>query len=180
VLFTGEEQGLDGSFAYVKTHQAEMANHVAAVILDSGQGPVNGLQMGGHADLIPETLQFANSLKAFGKIEVDDQAKFGTDTGPFILAGLPGINLEQNSPEYKYTHHSAVDTLDKVDVDILDRIATVMALTAFWIADRPERLGTAWPPEKTARMLIRQHQDGMLKAFGHWPFWNLESSGGEN
>src|SRR3984893_8017171 len=35
VLFTGEEQGLDGSFAYIKQHQAEMANHLGDLVLDS-------------------------------------------------------------------------------------------------------------------------------------------------
>jgi carboxypeptidase Q len=173
VLFTGEEQGLDGSFAYVKTHHDEMANHVAAVILDNGQGPVVGLQLGGHDDLIPSAEKFAASLEAFGTISVDDDVEFGTDTGPFIMAGLPGINLNQDSPDYKYTHHSPVDTFDKVKADILDRDATIMALTAFWIADRPERLATPWPAEKTARMLVDKHQDGFLKAFNLWPFGNL-------
>jgi len=142
-------------------------------VLDNGQGPVTGFQLGGRDDLIPQVEGFADSLQAFGKLTVDDDTEFGTDTGPFILAGLPGINLKQNSPEYKYTHHSPVDTLDKIDPDILDRDATVMALTAFWIADRPERLATPWPAEKTARMLIEKHDDTMLKAFGLWPFGNL-------
>ncbi|HLV95661.1 MAG TPA: M20/M25/M40 family metallo-hydrolase [Candidatus Acidoferrales bacterium] len=173
VLFTGEEQGLDGSVAYTRMHKDEMANHVAAVILDNGQGPVTGLQLGGRNDLIPAVEKFADSLQAFGKMSVDDDTEFGTDTGPFILAGLPGINLRQNSPEYRYTHHSNVDTFDKVDPAILDRDSTVMALTAFWIADRPERLATPWPAEETARMLIEKHDDLMLKAFGLWPFGNL-------
>jgi Zn-dependent M28 family amino/carboxypeptidase len=170
VLFTGEEEGLLGSLAYVKTHQNEMADHVAALILDFGQGPVIGFQMGGHGDLIPALQKFASSLQAFGTLAVDNEVEFGTDTGPFTLAGLPGINLNQDSPDYKYTHHSAVDTLDKVQPDILDRNATVMALAAFWMADRPERLASPWPPERTAKMLIDQHQDAILKAFGLWPF----------
>jgi carboxypeptidase Q len=173
VLFTGEEQGLDGSFAYVKTHKDEMANHVAAVVLDNGQGPVVGLQLGGRDDLIPSAEKFAASLQAFGNIAVDDDVEFGTDTGPFIMAGLPGINLNQDSPEYKYTHHSPVDTFDKVKADVLDRDATIMALTAFWIADRSERFASPWPAEKTARMLVDKHQDGFLKAFNLWPFANL-------
>jgi Zn-dependent M28 family amino/carboxypeptidase len=173
VLFTGEEEGLLGSLAYVKTHQSEMANHVAALILDFGQGPVIGFQLGGHDDLIPTVQKFASSLQAFGDLQVDDDVEFGTDTGPFTLAGLPGINLNQDSPDYKYTHHSNVDTLDKVQADILDRNATVMALAAFWIADRPERLASPWPPEKTAQMLVEKHQDGILKAFNLWPFGNL-------
>jgi carboxypeptidase Q len=176
ILFTGEEEGLLGSLAYVKAHQSEMKNYVATLILDSGQGPVVGFQMGGHEELIPTVKVFAAALQAFGKLDVDNEVEFGTDTGPFTLAGLPGINLNQDSPDYKYTHHSPVDTLDKVQADILDRNATVMALTAFWIADRRERLASPWPQERTAKMLVDQHQDGILKAFGLWPFGNL---GGE-
>jgi len=152
-----------------------MANHVAAVVLDFGQGPVTGFQMGGRADLIPEMQKFADALQAFGKLDVDDDPEFGTDTGPFILEGLPGINLNQDSPDYKYTHHSAVDTLDKVKPDVLDRNATVMALTGFWIADRPDRLASPWPKERTARMLTEKHEDVILKLFGLWPFGNLGS-----
>jgi len=173
VLFTGEEQGLDGSVAYARRHKDEMANHVAAVILDNGQGPVTGFDLGGRNDLIPAVRKFADSLQAFGKMSVDDQTEFGTDTGPFILAGLPGINLSQDSPAYKYTHHSPVDTFDKIDPAVLDRDATVMALTAFWIADRPDRLASPWPAAETAHMLIEKHEDLMLKAFGLWPFGNL-------
>ena len=173
VLFTGEEQGLLGSVAYVKAHQSEMPSHIAAVVLDNGQGPVVGLQLGGRADLIPAVKKLTTALQAFGNLKVDDEVEFGTDTGPFILAGLPGINLDQDSPEYKYTHHSAVDTFDKVQADILDRDATVMALTAFWIADRHERLASPWPQEKTAQMLVDKHQDLVLKLFGLWPFGNL-------
>jgi carboxypeptidase Q len=173
VLFTGEEQGLLGSRAYVKTHKDEIANHVAAVILDTGQGPVVRLNMGGHKDLIPAMEKFAGSVKSFGQLEINDRSVFGTDAGPFILAGLPGINMGQDSPEYKYTHHSAVDTLDKVDPDVLTRDATMMALTSFWIADRPDRLASPWPAEKTARTLKQQKQDGMLKASGLWPFGDI-------
>jgi carboxypeptidase Q len=179
VLFTGEEQGLLGSVAYTKLHKNEMANHVAAVILDNGQGPVVGLQLGGRLDLVPAVEKFAGALQAFGILRVDDEVEFGTDTGPFILAGLPGINLDQDSPDYKYTHHSAVDTFDKVRADILDRNSTVMALTAFWIADRPERLAVPWPAEKTARMLVQKHEDMELKLFHLWPFGDLGAEPGD-
>ena len=175
VLFTGEEQGLLGSLAYTKTHKDEMANHLAAVILDFGQGPVVGLSLGGRKDLVPAVEKFTASVKAFGELKVDDGAVFGTDTGPFTLAGLPGINMDQDSPEYRYTHHSVVDTFDKIHPDILTRDATLMALTAFWIADRPERLASPWPAEQTAKMLVEKKQDEFLKAFGLWPFGDLGS-----
>lgn len=173
VLFTGEEEGLLGSLAYVKTHKDDMKDHVAAVILDNGQGPVTALNMGGRDDTVAAASALAANLSAFGKITANDTTEFGTDAGPFILAGLPGINLDQDSPEYRYTHHSNVDSFDKVDQAILDRDATVQGLVAFWIADRPERLASQWPPEKSAQMLIEHHDDEMLKLFGLWPFGNM-------
>ena len=100
---------------------------------------------------------------------VDDEVEFGTDTLSFTLQGLPGINLNQDTSDYKYTHHSAADALEAVKPDVLAQDATLMALTSFWIADRPERLAIPWPAERTAKMLLGQHEDEMLKAFGLWP-----------
>jgi carboxypeptidase Q len=175
VLYTGEEEGLLGSLAYTKMHQSEMKNHVAALTLDNGQGPVVSLELGGRKDLIPAVKQFTKAVAAFGDLKVNDHAVFDTDTGPFILQGLPGINMGQDSPEYKYTHHSAVDTFDKVKPETLEQDATLMALTAYWIADRPERLASPWPPQKTAQMLTEQKLDQLLKAIGLWPFGNQDS-----
>ena len=169
VLFTGEEQGLLGSFAYVARHESEMANHLGALVLDNGQGPLAKFQLG-REDLGEAFAPFADFLSGFGRYDVDRDAVFETDTGPFILAGIPGINMDQNSPDYKYTHHSAGDTLEAVKPEVLTQNATLMALTAFWIADRPGRFAEPWPKERTARMLVRQHQDGFLKAFHIWPF----------
>ena len=65
-----------------------MANHLGAVILDAGQGAVTGLQLG--RDLLPPQRRSAKSLQAFGKLTVDDEVEFGTDTASFTLQGLPG------------------------------------------------------------------------------------------
>jgi carboxypeptidase Q len=179
VLFTGEEQGLDGSFAYLKQHQAEMANHLGSLILDNGQGPVRSFQLGGRSDLVEVFRPFVKSLADIRELKVDDKIEDGTDTLPFSMAGLPGINMDQDSPDYKYTHHSAADALEAVKPDVLAQDATLMALTAFWIADRPERLATPWSTQQTAKMLIGQHEDELLKAFGLWPkaFADVEKQG---
>ena len=173
VLFTGEEQGLDGSIAYIKQHQSELANHLGDVVLDNGQGPVKEFQLGGRDDLVTSFEPFAKSLANIRDIKVTDKVENGTDTLPFSIAGLPGINLDQDSPDYKYTHHSAADSLEAVQPDVLAQNATLMALTAYWIADRPERFASPWPAARTAKMLVEQHQDGFLKAFKLWPYGDL-------
>ena len=173
VLFTGEEQGLDGSFAYVKQHQSELANHLGDLVLDEGQGPVSDFQLGGRDDLVASFLPFSKSLANIREIKVDEKVESGTDTLPFSMVGLPGINMNQDSPEYKYTHHSAADSLEAVKPEVLTQNSTLMALTAFWIADRPDRFATPWPAERTAKMLREQGQYDILKAFHLWPYGDL-------
>ncbi len=146
VLFTGEEQGLDGSFAYIKQHKSEMQNHLGDLILDEGQGIVKEFMLGGRDDLIPAVEAFAESA---------------------------GINMNQETDQYNYTHHSAADALEAQKPDILAQNSTLMALTAYWIADRPERLAEPWSDEKTAKMLREQHTYEELRAFSLWPFGDL-------
>jgi len=177
VLFTGEEQGLDGSFAYYKQHQAEWGNHLGDLILDNGQGPVTGFMLGGRDDLVAAFQPFASFLANIRQVKVDDKVESGTDTLPFSVYGLPGINMNQDSSDYHYTHHSAADALEAQKPDALAQNSTLMALTAFWIADRPERLAAPWPADRTAKMLREQGQYEELKAFHIWPYADL---GGES
>jgi hypothetical protein len=173
VLFTGEEEGLDGSFAYVKQHQAEMANHLGDLILDAGQGAVKGFQLGGRDDLVADFEPFVKSLSNIQPLQVDDKVESGTDTLPFSIAGLPGINMDQDTSEYKFTHHSAADALEAQKPQVLAQNSMLMALAAYWIADRPDRFATPWPAERIAKMLRAQHQYEELKAFGLWPYGDL-------
>jgi carboxypeptidase Q len=176
-LFTGEEQGLLGSFAYTRSHNRELLNHVAAVVMDWGDGPATALNLGGHDDLIPDVAAFAKTVKSFGDLKVDDRTEFGTDSGPFILAGLPGISIYQESPDLADVTHTTADTFDKVKQDVLIRNSVLMALLSFWIADRPNRLASPWSPEESSRMLKRKGTQTVqdLKALGWWPFGDLDS-----
>ena len=173
VLFTGEEQGLLGSLAYVKQLASDMKHHLGCVVLDEGQGPIKEIQLGGRNDLVAAMEAFAASLENVRELPVNDKREFGSDTGPFILAGLPGIYLNQDSPDYKYTHHSAADALEAVKPEVLTQNATIMALTAFWLADRPERFASPWPAERTAKMLRDKGDYDMLRAFNLWAFGGL-------
>src|ERR1700720_978474 len=173
VLFTGEEQGLDGSIAYINQHQSELPSHLGDLILDAGQGAVKGFQLGGRDDLVAPFQPFAKSLANMGPMTVDDKIESGTDTLPFSIAGLPGINMDQDTSEYKFTHHSAADALEAQKPDVLTKNATLMALAAFWIADRPERFAVPWPAKRTAKMLGDQHEYEELKAFNLWPYGDL-------
>jgi len=173
VLFTGEEQGLDGSFAYYKQHQGEWANHLGDLILDEGQGPVTDFMLGGRDDLIAAFQPFADSLANIRPVKVNDKVESGTDTLPFSIYGLPGINMNQDTADYKYTHHSAADGLEAQKPEVLTQNATLMALTGYGIADRPDRFAEPWPAERTAKMLRDKGEYEELKAFNIWPYGEL-------
>src|SRR5438876_8789467 len=71
VLFTGEEEGLDGSFAYMRQHRAEMPTHPGNLVLDSGQGPVKEFMLGGRDDLVASFRPFAQSLASIRTVAVN-------------------------------------------------------------------------------------------------------------
>ena len=126
VLFTGEEQGIDGSFAYVKQHQSEMANHLGSLVLDERPGSGEGISVGRARRLGGSvSSRLRSRLPIFAKSKWTTKWRIGTDTLPFSMAGLPGINMDQDSPEYKYTHHSAADALEAVKPDVLAQNATL-------------------------------------------------------
>jgi len=89
VLFNGEEEGLDGSYAYVKQHQAEMSNHLGDLVLDEGQGPVKEFELGGRDDLVPAFQTFAESLSNIRAVKVNDKASFDTDTARLSVPVCP-------------------------------------------------------------------------------------------
>ena len=129
--------------------------------------------MGGRDDLVQTMEVFASSVSNLRTVKVNDKIESGTDTLPFSMYGLPGINMEQEASDYMYTHHSAADALEAQKSDILAQNATIMALTAYWIADRPDRLAEPWSDAKTAKMLRDQHEYEELKAFNLWPYGDL-------
>lgn len=170
VLFTGEEQGLLGSRAYLAAHQQELANVICAFALDWGQGPITKIPLAGHSEFRSALEQFTAAVADFQKLEVTPGYLFATDAYSFTFAGLAGIAPFQESPDYSLEGHSAADTLDKVDPGTLARDSGLLALMSFWVADYPARLGELWPAGKTAETLERDNQKPMLDALGFWPF----------
>jgi Zn-dependent M28 family amino/carboxypeptidase len=91
VLFTGEEEELLGSRAYVRQQTAEISNMVAAFALDWGAGPIVQLPTAGHPELLPLLTHF-NEMTAHLELKPPtDGWLFMTDAYAFTLEGLPGI-----------------------------------------------------------------------------------------
>jgi len=149
VLFTGEEQGLVGSRAYVKAHQSELGKISGVLVHDSGTGKVLtvGL-MGNYAarETIDHALYPLGRAKEVGLMEPTLRTEGGSDHVPFDEAGVPGFWCVQDPADYDKTHHSQADTIERVRWDDLTEGAQVLAVFAYNVAELPEML-----PRKAAK-----------------------------
>jgi len=143
VLFTGEEQGLNGSKAYVKAHLKELEKVSGVLVHDSGTGKVLTIGLMGNY-MARETMdRMLNPLaraKEVGLAEPTLRSEGGSDHVPFDEAGVPGFWCVQDNVDYDKTHHSQADTLDRVRWDDLMEGAQVLAVFAYNAAQLPDML----------------------------------------
>ncbi len=140
-LFSGEEQGIFGSKAYVKAHAAELANHQAVLIHDLGTGQVRGFAMEGREDIRPYFAKAIAPLQELGVRELPLEQSEDSDHAPFVEKGVPAVFCIQDEVDYfTTTHHSFTDTFEHVKPDQLVQGATALAVTALELANMPERL----------------------------------------
>jgi hypothetical protein len=140
VLFSGEEQGLCGSRAYVRQHREEMKRISMCLVHDTGTGRVESIGLHGSKASLPIMEAELVSLKQVGLGPLSLRACPGSDHLSFILGGVPGFMCDQNMDEYFLTHHSQSDTLDKANEADLIQGVQVMAVAAMRVANLPTLL----------------------------------------
>ena len=117
VLFSGEEQWMLGSAAYVKAAPARNSDRtVAAIFFDDGSGRVTGFSLGGRRDIEPAVLQALDPVKSWSVGRNTDDAFVGTDNFDFLLEGVPNLVANQEAASYIVNYHAASDSFDKVDL----------------------------------------------------------------
>jgi carboxypeptidase Q len=124
-LWSGEEEGLLGSLAYVKQHfgsfeeqKPEYAKLDAYFNIDSGTGKPRGARVFGPpdaAEMVRTALMPFADWGFTGVLTTDSRRTGGTDSTSFNNAGLPGVGLAQDPFDYgSYTHHTNLDTYERI------------------------------------------------------------------
>ena len=147
VLFVNEENGLRGALAYRDQHKAELANHVLMLESDSGVFRPRGFGFTGPPEARATLEGIATLLRG---IEADriGPSGGGADIGPSVQAAqIPSLSLETDESKYFLYHHTAADTVDKLDPLDVARCAAAVAVVAYVVADLPQRFGQ---PNSTA------------------------------
>ena len=149
-LWNGEEQGLFGSAGYVKNHFAdpttmelkpEHAKLAGYFNLDNGSGKIRGVYMENNEGVRPIFEKWLEPFKDLGATTLTKDHTGGTDHLSFDAVGLPGFQFIQDEIEYDTrTHHSNMDTYDRLLPDDLKQAATIIAAFVYQTAQRDEKL----------------------------------------
>ena len=158
-LWGGEEQGLLGSRAYVLAHfgdpqtmtlKPEHARFSAYFNLDNGTGRIRGIWMQSNLAVRPIFAHWIAPLADLGVTILGPRTVASTDHVAFDNVGLPAFQFVQDRLEYNSrTHHSNMDTYDRVQRDDLIQQATVAAVFAYNAAMRDEKLPRKALPKPT-------------------------------
>jgi Zn-dependent M28 family amino/carboxypeptidase len=150
-LWSGEEQGLLGSKAYVREHFGTFENPKPAYSkfsgyfnVDSGTGRIRGASVFGPpeaAAILRQALAPLEDLGVVGAVNTSSRRSGGSDHTSFNEAGLPGIGLGQDPIEYgSHTWHTNLDTYERIVEEDVKRAAIVVAAAVYHLATRDEPL----------------------------------------
>lgn len=149
-LWTGEEQGLLGSLAYVQQHfgsaenpKPEFAKLSAYFNIDSGTSRPRGASVFGPpaaAEMIREGFAGFDSWGFRGARATNSRATGGTDSTSFNNAGLPGVGLSQDPFDYNtFTHHTNLDTIERIHEEDV-RAGAAMIASAVYAAAMADQM----------------------------------------
>jgi len=134
VLWTNEENGVAGGRGYAAAHAAELAKHVAAIESDEGTFKPTGFRWAGPEARLPAVQAIGALLDRIGAGRVQPGGG-ETDITPVMRQGVPGMGLDVEGSRYFWYHHSAGDTLDKLDPGEVAQCVAAMAGMAYGLAD---------------------------------------------
>jgi hypothetical protein len=138
-LWSGEEQGLLGSRDYVRKHAAEMPKVSAYLNVDNGSGRLRGVYGQYNEEAVKIFEQILSPFRDLGIVASRLHPTGGTDHLAFDAVGVPGFQFIQDPLEYGIrSHHSYVDTYERLVLDDLKQAATIVAWTVYTIANRDQ------------------------------------------
>ncbi len=141
IAWMDEENGGHGHDTYAKDYAAEFGNHVAAIESDLGSDHPLGfnVKMSSEAAAWLAPVQQVLTSTGANLIRPTNYSP-GSDIAPMAEAGVPTLGIIQDGRTYFNYHHTAADTLDKVNPQTLRENAAAMAVTGYALADMEERL----------------------------------------
>lgn len=137
VLFMNEENGLRGGRQYFRNaaSREELHRHVAAIETDAGSAPPVAFITTLEGANLARVAARMRVLSRIAPIRFESSKHTGADTSPLTDAGITGFGLVPDPRHYFDYHHTAADTLDKVDPKALAQNSAAIAALAYVLAE---------------------------------------------
>jgi Zn-dependent M28 family amino/carboxypeptidase len=144
-LWNGEEQGLNGSRAFVADNPEIVQNTQTVFNQDNGTGRVSTISMQGFTGIASFVGSWLSSIPTDISQHIDlvipgTPGTGGSDYASFVCAGVPAFSLSSLSWSYRQTYHNGTDTFDKVIIDDVANNATLTAMLTYLASEEPDRL----------------------------------------
>lgn len=170
-LYNGEEQGLYGSWAYVRKYKDELANHVMTATIDIGTGKINGFYTNGRTDFDYAMNQVLLPVEKHGPFTLINHPVVGTDNYDFMVNGVPNIVASQEDANYASNYHAESDTFDKVDQVQLKQNAVIVGSVVLGLANLPEINWQKHSIKQVEQMVKLNNVESSMKTFGLYKSW---------
>ncbi len=135
IAWMNEENGSRGGKTYAAEHKNEIANHFAAIETDLGAGHPSGIYIAAQPAVKAMLAPVAKVLASSGAPLLEMRDEIGADIDPLRKLGVPNFSPIQDSRFYFNYHHTAADTLDKIDPHELAENAAINAVLAYALAN---------------------------------------------
>jgi len=168
-LWGGEEEGVLGSYAYTQTHRNELDKCVAVLNTDNGSGHPKGWKVEGREDLKKAMQPWSDGLLLnLGGGDLSTETTYDTDHGPFMLYGIPALDLWVDMAKYFEVHHKSSDTFDKIDALDFKGGEAILAVTAYTIAQTEAPIAPHIDHEAVGEILQKAKLEELLVNVGVW------------
>jgi len=174
VLFTGSEQEMHGSEAYVQSNRADLNSLIAAVFFEPGAGAIRGYSLDGRGDALAAVREALMPVASLGVKEFTVDAVMGANDLDFILEGVPTLVTRQEGNG----QGSAGDLdLPPAVITELKRHAAIAAVTAYALADGEGRVAKRQSRPEIEQLLKNTKLDQQMKTAGIWAAWERGERG---
>ncbi len=179
-LWNGEEPSPSflGSWAYTRTHAAELDGHIMACSIDMGSGRILGFFTNAREEIIEPVNRALEPVAGLGPFRQINAAVVGTDNYDFMMQGIANLVPNQAPANYGPSYHAESDTFDKVDLHQLRLNAAIMAALTYGFAN----MEVSWKRQtrtEIQKMIDTTDLRKQMEMFYLYPGW-LDGSRGRS
>jgi hypothetical protein len=169
-LWNGEEQGLNGSWGYVKTHASELDGHVMAMSLDIGCGLINGFFTGGRPEVMARVESSLEPVRGLGPFTQIDVPIVGTDNYDFMMEGVANLVGNHEPATYGPNYHAMTDRFEACDTRSVRLNGAIAAAVVLGFANGEATWGRQSRAE-VERLIATTDLESQMRNFNVWEEW---------